>query len=173
MAKVVTLTQEEVIMAKTVGADRNRINREAHRTSTIVFGKGLQMDLQGACAEYAACKAFELSWEGKLFSNSDWKKWECEGGKDCGCFEVRSSKYAHAHMPLFEKDKNQYPYVLVTVQDDYHYTIVGWCWGAEGKKREFWADPAHSNKPYFCYPQRLLRSVEELQKLVDEYKESE
>lgn len=169
MVKHVTLTREEVEMATKVGEERNRINREAHRTSTVVFGKGLEMDRQGARAEYAACKAFGVEWDGKLFSNVDWKKWESEGGKDCGCFEVRSSKYTHAHMPLFEKDKNQYPYVLVTVQDEYHYTIVGFCWGAEGKQRQYWADPARSGKPYYCYPQQLLRSTDELQKLVDEY----
>jgi hypothetical protein len=168
MAKLVVLTQEEVEMATKVGEERNRINREAHRTSTVVFGKGLEMDRQGARAEYAACKAFGIEWDGKLFSNADWKKWEMAGGKDCGCFEVRSTKYAHGHMPLFEKDKNQYPYVLVTVKSEFEYIIVGWCWGAEGKKREFWADPAHSGKPYFCYPQSKLRSVESLERLVKE-----
>jgi hypothetical protein len=168
MSKIVVLTEEEVLMATKVGEERNRINREAHRTSTIVFGKGLEMDRIGARAEYAISKCFNLKWTGKLFTNAEWKAWESTGGRDVGCVEVRSSKYTHAHMPLFEKDKNNYIYVLVTVQDDYHYTVVGWCFGAEGKKREFWADPAHSGKPYFCYPQRLLRSVESLEKIIDE-----
>lgn len=170
MTRVVVLTQEEVIMAKKVGEERNRINRECNRTSTVILGKGLEMDRQGACAEYAACKAFGLAWDGKLFSNVEWKKWEQAGGKDCGCFEVRSTKYTHGHMPLFEKDKNNYAYVLITVQDEYHYTVVGWLWGAEGKKQEYWADPAHLNKPYYCVPQSRLRSIDSLQNLVDEYK---
>jgi hypothetical protein len=168
MARIIRLSEAEVQNATEAGLERNRINREANKKSVIVVGSSIKSDIQGARAELAVAKAFGLDWTGRVFSNAEWKAWSQAGGRDVGMLEVRSTHYPWGHLPMFEKDHNDYPYVLVIVHSDSEYEIKGWVWGAEGKRREYWKDPAKSGKAYFNVPQSVLRSVESLDKLVKE-----
>lgn len=168
MAKIIRLTAAEVKNATEAGLERNRINREAKKKSVIVVGSSIKADIQGALAELAVAKAFNLPWTGRVFSNPEWKAWSLAGGRDVGMLEVRSTHYPWGHLPMFEKDHNDYPYVLVIALSETEYEIKGWIWGAEGKRREYWKDPANTHKPYFNVPQSVLRSVESLEQLVKE-----
>ena len=160
---IVKLSPAEMEDAKQAGLDRNAVNRNAGRKSGIVVGSSIDADVQGARAELAVAKYFEIPWTGRLFTNTGLREWKANGGHDVGPLEVRSTHHLNGHLPLFKDSLNGSPYVLVIACSEDTYDIVGWCWGYEGKKDRFWADPAHKNKPYYCVPRTVLRPVEDLE----------
>ena len=161
---MVELTPAEVAFATDTGILRNIANREAgHMSAIIGMYSCLQADIQGARAELAAAKYFNLPWTGRVLDVEKWKKWKARGGHDVGPLEIRSTHYKKGHMPMFKGDDPDVPYVLSIAHSEHRFEFVGWCYGYVGKKPEFWDDPGNHGRPYYCVPRSVLRPVYELE----------
>jgi hypothetical protein len=76
------------------------------------------------------------------------------GADDVGAVQVRTRSRHDYDLILHPSDPDERAFVLVTgVAPEFH--IVGWIWGREGKRPEYWDDPARG-RPAFFVPQRAL-----------------
>lgn len=113
------------------------------------------ISLQGAVGEMAVAKGLNLYWVGSV---GEWSAGHDVGG----CVDVRSVTKPNHCLILHEMDKDKTPYVLVELSSPSRATLVGWVYGADGKKPEYWSDPSGKRRPAFFVPRRALRPIDEL-----------
>lgn len=146
----ITLTNQELQLATEIANERQRVQRGAGRRDAKVIESGLDADLQGTKAELAVALAFDLKWDGKLLEIKDWFRWRDEGN-DVSGLEVRSTKHRAGRLILHPSDKDTSPYVFVRSHDEPTFEIVGWIWGRNGKKKEYWEDVGYG-RPCYMVP---------------------
>jgi hypothetical protein len=70
----VILSKEEIELATDIGIKRDRVHKIAGTREGKVCENGVQIDIDGAIAEYAVAKAFNLEWTGKLYNAPEWRR---------------------------------------------------------------------------------------------------
>ena len=142
---------------------RNAENRTAKQTDGLVSGHNktsLRADFEGAIGEWAVAKALDLEWDGEFFEHGDWEVWRTEG-HDVEGLEVRTTMYRFGRLIVQPSNKDDVPYVLVTLAEDYREAhLRGWSWGRDVKQpkhwQEFWA------RPTYAMAQSDLQPIEDL-----------
>jgi hypothetical protein len=152
----VTLTSAEIMQAAMVGSMRQATNlRDGRRDADGFEGEGWSEHIEGAAGECAVAKALGVFWSGRLGILH-------EG--DVRRIEVRTRSREDYQLILKRRDPDDRQYVLVRGKCP-SFTLVGWCWGHEGKRDEYWADPAGKNgksRPNYFVPDCALRPMSEL-----------
>jgi hypothetical protein len=152
MAVTVKLDSSEYYMAMQSGCMRQVQNRSIGRPH--YYGaptdRAEQFHINGSVGE--ACVAKHL---GKY-----WLGTGTFGGSDVEQYEVRSTSRPDGDLILHDYDKDDRPYISVYVSEGVG-VIRGWLLGKEGKKKEFWRDPAKGRPAYFV-PTSRLRPIDTL-----------
>lgn len=145
--------------AAIVAQQRNSSQRDAGRKDGLVKGNSLNRDLEGALAELAVSKAFNLPWTGRFYPIQTWDKWKHEGN-DVGKLEIRSTDRSNGRLICHPNDKDDSPYLLVLSHDSPFFHLVGWVFGKDAKNSLYW----RTNVPKPCYmvPQENLKSISSL-----------
>jgi hypothetical protein len=151
-ATLVTLTARELLHAAHVGITRRVISlTKAHRPR---YGVGVdhpwQLDIEGACGEYAVAKVTGLVWTGATSRL-------CDVGDNV---EVRTRSRAEYDLIVHPADADDRFFVLVTGTAP-SYTIRGFLRGLEAKVPAYWQDPA-GGRPAFFVPAGALRPIGDL-----------
>lgn len=143
----IALSWAEVLLAAQVGIMRQVQNLKLGREQANNHdpGRDWQDHIDGALGECAAAKWMGRYWHGRLGSL---------GLADVGSYEVRTAaKPGHA-LILHESDQDDRAFILVTGLNG-RYAIRGWILGRDGKRPEFWKDPAGGRGAFFV-PQSAL-----------------
>lgn len=159
---IVTLTQDEIDRANSVGALREQHNRAAG----IVDLSGPQMpdgerpDAIGSIGELAVHNWLGLEWAGKT-DRPD------QGGDVAGWIEVKTTAHLGGHLvqsPLSgEKQRaKQHRAFLLVVWRKPHASILGWLWGWELLDDANMGDHFNNGRPCWAVPQGWLRRPETL-----------
>lgn len=103
-----------------------------------------QMHVEGCLVEYAMSHVLGVPWHGKGKT----------GDIDAGDADVRSSPKDWADLILHPGDADDRPFYLVTGMNG-KYRVHGWILARDGKRPEWWKDPA-GGRPAFFVPQTSL-----------------
>lgn len=149
---VVELNWAEVLLGAMAGVVRAiselREGRDFDRYGD--YGGGVwERNVQGCCAEKACAKKFD--------------RYHYDGGKnryDFGQHQARHTVYPDGKLVLHHSDNDEDPFVLVTGRAPI-FNLVGWLFGHEGKKPEYW-DPKAKAPAFFVPQSKPLRPIEEL-----------
>lgn len=154
MAQVtIRLTLFEILEAASKGVMRQVQNLEKRRRQANNHdpGRDWQDHINGALGECAVAKWLGIYWTGNLGNLQ---------AADVGPFEVRTRSRAGYDLILHESDPDDRAFVLVTGLNG-EYVIRGWILARDGKKREYWKDPA-GGRPAFFVPQAQLMDPDDL-----------
>jgi hypothetical protein len=156
----VRLTWAEVRYAAIVGIERNidALRYEREPTYGSRPWDRWRGNIEGAGAEIATSKYFGFYWNGNF---GDF------GADDAGPLQVRwtsGEDGKRADLRLHERDNDRKAFVLVTGVAPV-YTLRGWLFGIEGKNYDWWRDGA-PKRPAFWAPQRVLRPISQLERLL-------
>jgi hypothetical protein len=151
-------TAEERQAAMEEGMRRQSVNEAKGlrgRNGGASFGsKALEIHLLGAAGEMAV--ASYLGMKSFLYQATEAER----GSDDLPGIDVKTrSKASYDLIVQRQSDPNR-KFVLVTIEN--RQTLLhGWCYGHEGIKEIYWADPARGRPAYFV-PQSALRPMEAL-----------
>jgi hypothetical protein len=151
-------TPEERQAAMEEGMRRQSVNEAKGlrgRNGGASFGsKALEIHLLGAAGEMAV--ASYLGMKSFLYQATEAER----GSDDLPGIDVKTrSKASYDLIVQRQSDPNR-KFVLVTIEN--RQTLIhGWCYGHEGIKEIYWADPARGRPAYFV-PQSALRPMEAL-----------
>lgn len=109
--------------------------------------------------EMAVAKYLNLFWSGM----SDFIGAVDVGGENGA--EVRTRRKFWYELIVHHRDQDTRPHVLVTTEAPPVFRLMGWCYGHQGKREQFWNDPA-GNRPAFFVPQAELRPMAELKAII-------
>jgi hypothetical protein len=110
-------------------------------------------DIEGSAAELAVSKTLNLRW------NIGVGRYHLP---DVGeTIHVRHTPYKTGHLIIRPGDPEEHPYILVTGQTPV-FNIMGWVYGEEGMKDEYWRDD-DSGEPAWWVPQGVLREMATLE----------
>lgn len=154
---IVKLTNEEIAEANAVAKGRHGVNRGVGRHDHKVMSNGMDADIQGCLGEMVVSKYLGLPWDGKLKTNEEWLEWR-NVGHDVSGLEVRFTKHEKGRLIVHPKDKDRSIFVLVVQSYAGAFDIVGWCFGFEAKKTEYWEDVGRG-RPCFYMPRHKMRDV--------------
>ena len=123
-------------------------------TSPDKKGTPWDIDIEGAIKEKAVAKFLQLYWQEDA---------DLENALDVGNkLEVRGTPYFNGCLIIYEKDKDNIPYILITGSaPEFHFK--GWLFGKDAKQKEWWKTKADGKKkPAYFVPQYALRPNKEL-----------
>lgn len=145
----ITLDASEYYMAMQAGCMRQVQNRRIGRPH--YYGapadRAEQFHINGSVGEACVAKHLGKYWLGK----------GTFGGSDVEDYEVRSTSRQDGDLILHDSDKDDRPYISVYVSEGVG-VIRGWLPGKDGKKKEYWRDPAKGRPAYFV-PVAHLRPI--------------
>jgi hypothetical protein len=148
---IVTLTPSELTQAALVGVMRHVQNLKIGRRAGHNLEAGVQdwqYNLAGACGEMVVAKHFNLYWGGTGVFR----------GGDVGRLQVRLCPHFNGRLILHHDDQDDAAFVLVRGHA-FDYEVVGWIWGRDGKRDEWWTDPTRQNRHAFFVPEHALRGI--------------
>ena len=76
---IIQLTEAELEYAAEVAHKRNASQRDGNRADGKVLQDSLSVDIQGAEAELAVSKAFNMPWDGSFVELDKWFDWRENG----------------------------------------------------------------------------------------------
>lgn len=154
----VTLAWSEVMQAALVAQMRRVQNMAAGRNARFGAerGDGWGYDIEGACGEMAVAKHFGLYWSGAVGNLR---------APDVGPLQVRTRAKPYHDLILHPSDANDDAFVLVTGLAP-TFRLIGWTVGHDGKRDEYWADPA-GGRPAFFVPQAALKPIAALRQILE------
>lgn len=146
----VRLTQFEMELAAIVGCRRQIENLYKNRPDAYGADveKGWQSHVEGAAGEMAVAKLANKFWSGSM---GDLK------ADDVGRAQVRTRSRHDYELILHPRDADDRAFILVTGLAP-TFTIRGWIFAREGKRQEYWRDPAGGRAAFFV-PQSALRPI--------------
>jgi hypothetical protein len=152
----VTLTSWEMMMGAQAGVMRRVENIQhgaQHKHGGERKGNDWQLAIEGALGEMALAKYLGLYWSGK----GRYRAHDVGGvgpGSPLG-YEVRTRSREDYDLILHPEDPDD-RIVWLVVGKSGAYTVKGWIKAGDGKKDEYWKDPAGDRPAYFV-PQNVLR----------------
>lgn len=149
----VNLTNPEMVIAAAAGCMRQIMNvRDGREHLYGNNGEDCWTDhIEGAGAEMAVAKHTGQFWNGAV---GQFK------ADDVGVLQVRQTGHDRGCLILHHKDHGDKPFILVTGQMP-NYTIRGWLYARDGKKREHWRTQGVRH-PAFFVQQKYLFDFSEL-----------
>lgn len=153
---IVNLTFAEWQMAHHVAGQRAVYNLKKQakpRYGAVEGAHGEHISAMGTVAEMAVAKEFNLFWSGAV-GNYD----AVDVG---GLVEVRGVEKKHHCLIMHKEDKDGLPYVLAHV-DGRTVEMLGWILAVDGKKDEWWSDPAKEGRHAYFIPQKALSKMDAL-----------
>lgn len=156
----ITLTPDEIRFADSIAEKRNTENRKVGRKDGKVLKNSIDIDKQGARSELAVSKAMNLKWDGAFLSDELWQVWR-NTGHDVQNLEVRSTRHKTGRLLLHPGDSDESPFILVIASEDPTFELIGWYFGKDGKKDEWWADVGYGRPCYFV-PRTEMRAIDSL-----------
>jgi hypothetical protein len=153
---VVTLTDDEDRFARGVARDRQSQNLKQGNHDR--FGadpeNGWTLHIRGCLGEMAVAKHLGLPWNGNLGNYR---------AHDVGPYEVRTAQPGlHRRLILHDRDHDDRPYIHVISDHAGRYHLIGWLYGREGKRREWWIDPSRAGRHAYFVPNASLRPMNTL-----------
>lgn len=155
---IITLSWSECILAATAGILR-RISalkekrKEPHGPPT----KPWDCEIESCGAEKAVAKHFDKYWLAVSHNPHTLPG-------DVGKIQVRSTTHDDGHLILYERDKNDAPFILVRGSLP-TYELTGWCYAREGKLEQYRTTKTTGdgrNKPdSFWVPADVLQPMSE------------
>ena len=109
--------------------------------------KGWRVNIEGVCGEMAFCKAMDLFWSPK------WNTFKTEG--DQAGVEIRTRLRSFYQLMVRPGDPDERPYVLVRGEAP-KFEVVGWQYGIEAKRDEWFKDHGEQGKPAYFVPDANL-----------------
>lgn len=148
MTAQIDLTPAEIMQGAIAGVMRQTENLKLGRKPAYGAGRSndWQLNIEGALGEMALAKHLDKYWHKGTFR-----------GADVGQYQCRTSSRDNGDLILHPRDGDKSVFFLVTGRNG-SYVIRGWIHGAEGKREEFWRDPA-GGRPAFFVPQSVLKDV--------------
>jgi len=155
--KTVWLTWAELIMAASAGVLR-RVQNAKHRTEQR-FGSSRaesswQNEIIGCIGEVGLAKYKNRFWMGAIgnYRAADTSR----------IYHVRATECPNGRLIIHKEDPDDAPFVLARVREN-EVTLVGWLYGREGKRSEWWyAPPNHPNWQAFFVPNDELHDMDDL-----------
>ena len=148
----VTLTWHEIYMGAAVGILRRIASLKRGETNKVQNKDfGWHTDIEGALAELAFAKAFNLHWNGSV---NTFKV------PDVGTIQIRHTQYPDGRLVVHDYDDDNTVHVLVTGTHP-NYSIHGWLTGGQAKQQCFWDDPTGKFPAYFV-PQAHLMPIDQI-----------
>ena len=154
----VNLTPSEILIAASWGCFRNvqSWKQAEDRYGAETERDGWQINIMGCIAEMAMAKHTDKYYNAAI---GDYN------AADVGTiYQIRSSSIAFKHnacLRLHEHDNPDHPYILALVGMS-QVLFVGWLWGHQGQKEQYWCDKWKCNRPAFFVEQKDLNSMEDL-----------
>ena len=144
--KKVNLTSWEMLLAAQAGVMRQVENLKIGRSAAHGAGdkNDWQLHIEGALGEYALAKHLGIFWDGKGKLRAP----------DVGEMDVRTRSEHSYDLILHESDPDDRIFWLVTGKNG-DYAIRGKIVGRDGKRPEYWKDPAGGRPAYFVPPSKL------------------
>lgn len=155
--EAVKLAWSEVLLAAQVALMRQVQNLAAGRENRYGAApdQNWQIAIEGCCGELAVARYLDLFWSGAVGNLK---------AADVGPIQVRTRANHKWDLLLHPGDPNDAAFVLVTGRAP-DYRLAGWLIGAEGKRKEYWQDPAGGRPAYFV-PQAALMPMKALRDAV-------
>jgi len=172
MSVLITLSDEQDKCAEKIGRDRQNNAELRGANPSNLIASGLQLHIWGAKAEYAAAIYLESEVCTNLYTIEQYHDpaYKDTRGTDLLCgVEVRSISKSWGDLIIKGKDWDYIPYLLV--YNDRHsrdYDLIGWCYGYEGKKIEYWYDVGGYGRPAYFIPQNMLHPIHTLKQILTE-----
>ena len=155
----VRLTPDQIAYATRIGRQRHAEHGIDPRVDTS--RDGVDLHIQGACAEMAVSVALKRPWDGAFQKLAEWRVWR-KIGHDVGGLQVRCTSYTTGGLCVHKMDPDTHPFVLVLDRDAPEYVLAGWIMGMDAKKDMYWDETLMSKRPCYLVPQIDLRSCAEL-----------
>lgn len=149
VTRIVTLTQWEMYVAGQAAVARQIENIGKSRKNAHGAPDRLawQLHVEGCLGEIALAKYLGIYWSGKGRLRAP----------DVGRMDVRTNKRHNGDLILHDDDPDDRPFWLLTGGMN-KFVVQGWLFARDGKKDEYWADPA-GNRPAYFVPQHVLNDV--------------
>lgn len=145
----IELTASELRVAALVACDRQIENLFKGRTDAHGFkADGWEIHIQGAAGEMAVAKWTRKYWSGNLGDL---------GADDVCKLQVRTRSRHDYELILHKSDPDDRAFILVTGLAP-RFVLRGWIWARDGKREEYWKDPAGGRAAFFV-PQSALRPM--------------
>jgi hypothetical protein len=152
----VELTENELRIGAGHGTDRRieairdgRKHRNGSPPKSAMWGN----DIEGVCGEMGVCKFLGVYWSGAGSLRAPdvvgkFGRLEVRTAQPGGCLIVQPS------------DDDDARFILV-IGFAPTYWLVGWLWGRDAKRQEWWRNPGTGRPAYFV-PQAALNSIDVL-----------
>ena len=154
---LVKLTWPEMMTAYHIASQRRIMNMKkglAGKYGAPEKDGSEELDIVSTRGEMAVAKALNLYWSGSV---GDY------GAVDVGgLVEVRTRTKSWHSLIIHPEDKDWAPYVLVDSSATPSFRLVGWVFGREGKKEEYWSDPAKTGRHAYFVDQERLNPMSKL-----------
>jgi hypothetical protein len=162
---IVTLTWAETLEAAMTGVMRTTRRARHGERHRYGFADPNELawanEINGALGERAAAKALNLPFDGCVGSDAT------SGDLRYG-IQVRTTPREQGCLILHPTDADGVPWVLVTGRAP-ALEVVGWCFGRDGKRDEFWRT---TSRPAYFVPASALRPIQTLRQWVREISEA-
>jgi len=149
-------SNEERQQALQEGQRRQQVNEtkklKGRNKGASVGSEALKIHLLGAAGEMAVASYLNLKNFLYLEKEANRNSVDLPGNIDV---KTRSK---HTYDLIIQRNENpDKRFVLVTIENK-QTLIHGWCYGKDGMKEEFWADPARGRPAYFV-PKTVLKDI--------------
>ncbi len=151
MTETIRLTQEDLRLVEEVADKRHHWNRDRGGANTYGLGervheRDLTLDRDGAAAELAVAKYWDLEWE-PIWDRLDKRR------PDVGHLHVRSTRVITGSLMIHPDDPDG-PFVLAVVLVNDEISLRGWLYSRDAKRKQFWR--TDTGRPAFFARQRYL-----------------
>jgi len=148
LPRTVELTWPQWLMCAEVGLWRYVSSRQKGMEHKYGYdGHSPIDDIEAAAAEYAASLAMNTSWQAGVNTFK---------GADNGNFtQVRATRLENGSLIVREDDPDEHRYVLVIVESEKRFNVVGWLFGSDAKQ-DHWKKAPNGRPPAYFVPQGEL-----------------
>ena len=153
----ITLSQTELLTAGMQGLFRRLKAIEKQRDNQgVPFNQLWESDIIGSMGEMVIAKWLDKFWSPQV------GELDSETGDVAG-LQVRTTGYRDGHLWMSKHDNPDHIFVLVRGDNSVKQSwwIVGWVYGHEGKKEEYWSSKLRNRYAYWI-PQSVLHPIEHI-----------
>jgi hypothetical protein len=157
MVNEIRLDQAEISHGAWVGM-RRQIGNMGRPDTYGLRSPGWVENIEGSLGELAAAKYFNRYWNALVI---DFKSLPGDIGRE----QIRTRTRRPFDLLLHKQDSDIAPYIVVGLlgqgKRDRVYRMVGWMYGKDGKRAEWWRE-LQPGRPCYVVPAEELRPISEL-----------